>query len=133
MPSERVVPVQEILTSTLCELRFAFLRLSDQTLYPNFKAGEWAAAVTLTPKVDTDLDLRFSLTEKSTIRPKQTNVITWTLGSPGAEIDLKTRRDGSVSYTFHTSDLLKPNPQVDLECDERSMFAPLPGPVSRNL
>ena len=123
MPSEREVPVQDILTSALCELRVAFIRLSDKTLYPNFKAGEWAAAVSLTPKVDTDLDLRFSLTEKSTTALKQSNLIIWTLGSPGTEIDLKTHRDGSVSYTFHTSELLKPNPQADRECSERSRFA----------
>src|SRR5262249_36510752 len=119
---EREVPVQDILTSTLCELRSAFARLSDKALFPSFKADQWAASVTLTPKVDTELDLRYGWTRKGTSKTSHL-IVSWTLGSPGAQADLKTHRDGSVSYAFHTAQLLQSSAEIDLECSERMRIA----------
>jgi hypothetical protein len=112
LPEEGELPVQEIVTSATCELREAFARLADKKRHPNFRADEWAASISLTPKVDTDLGVNFSLTRRFPL-------ITWTLGNPGIELDVRGRRDGSATFVLHSSDLLKKNARADQQCAER--------------
>ncbi|WP_315755841.1 MULTISPECIES: hypothetical protein [unclassified Bradyrhizobium] len=107
LPDEFEMPVQGILHNAVCELHWAFEDLSDPNRFPNFKADQWAAAISLSPKVDVELSARLGLTGKSTTDPKILRYVTWTLGtSPGLEYDVKGHRDGSASFSLHSSQLL---------------------------
>lgn len=126
MPDEREVPVQEIVTTTICELRSTFMRLSDKKAHPGFRADEWGASIQLTPRVDTDVSLKFGMTRKSTLDSKALSFVTWTLGTqPGAELDVRGRRDGSATFVLHSSELVKRNDELDMLCTgrERTMHA----------
>src|SRR5262245_7597853 len=104
-PEERDLPVRQIILHATCELRAAFISLKKSS--PNFKADQWAAAITLTPKVDTETAARFGYTGKSTTDPKVLRFITWTIGTtPGLEIDIKGHWDGGMSFPVHSSQLL---------------------------
>jgi hypothetical protein len=107
LPDEFEMPVQSILRHATCELRWAFEDFADQAKYPKFKADQWAIAISLTPKVDTEVSAKLGVTGKSTIDTKMTRFVTWTLGtSPGLEADFKGHRDGSVAFPIHSSQLL---------------------------
>jgi len=109
LPNEAEMPVQDILTHAVCELRESFGYFKNNgASYPNFKADEWAISITLDPKVDTDLSLKFGMLGKSTIRPAPVHYATWTLGStPGVEFDSKGHREGSVAFPLTSAKLLE--------------------------
>ncbi|WFU26768.1 hypothetical protein QA649_11325 [Bradyrhizobium sp. CB1717] len=118
LPDEFEMPVQGILHNAVCELHWAFEDLSDPVRFPNFKADQWAAAISLSPKVDVELSARLGLTGKSTTDPKVLRYVTWTLGtSPGLEYDVKGHRDGSASFSLHSSQLLFRNGFSLPNCD----------------
>lgn len=126
LPDEREVPVQEIVASTICELRGTFVRLSDKSVHRGFKADEWGISLQLTPRVDTDLSLKLGMTRKSTLNSKALSFLTFTLGTqPGAEVDIRGRRDGSVTFVLHSSELVRRNDDLDGMCAgrDRSMHA----------
>jgi len=110
LPDEFEMPVQGILHNAVCELHWTFEDLADVSRFPNFKADQWAAAISLTPKMDVELSARLGLTGKSTTDPKILRYVTWTLGTtPGLEYDVKGHRDGAVSFSVHSSQLLSRN------------------------
>lgn len=118
LPDEFEMPVQSILHNAVCELHWAFEDLSDHQKFPNFKADQWAAAISLAPKVDVELSARLGYTGKSTTDPKILRYVTWTLGTtPGLEYDVKCHRDGSVSFSLHSSQLLFRNGFNLQNCD----------------
>jgi hypothetical protein len=80
LPDNEEMPVQAILYNAVCELRTAFIALSDKRKYPNFKADQWAASISLTPKVDTEVSARLGATGQPFSNPKSQRFVTWTLG-----------------------------------------------------
>jgi hypothetical protein len=102
LSDEDELPVQDILTHAICELKTAFTQLEST---PGFKAKEWAISISLTPKTDIELAANIGATYKSTFNTKALNFNTWTLGSPGAQFDVKGHRDGSVTFLVHSSQL----------------------------
>jgi hypothetical protein len=106
LPGELEVPVQDILHHAVCELRIAFEILSNKEKYPGFNADQWAVSISLTPKTDTELTANFGATGSSTSNSKAIRFVTWTLGSPGLQFDLKGHRDSAVSFPLHSSQLL---------------------------
>lgn len=110
VPDQYEMPVQDILTHSVCELKTAFERLQR---IKNFHSSEWAVAISLTPRVDTDAQFNIGALGKSTANTKATNYITWVLGSPGGQFDYKGHRDGSVSFLVHSRDLLDGKHLID--------------------
>jgi hypothetical protein len=95
MPPDFLLPVQEIVLHSACELRIALREISVS--HPSFLNHPWAISVTLTPKVDTDSSLRAGLTGKST-SGTASFFNTWSVGSaPGAEYDMKGHTDGAAA------------------------------------
>jgi len=120
LPSESVMPVQEIMLNAVCELRSAFTAVSQDPRFPKFKASEWAAAIVLTPRVDAEVAARLGATGKRSSSTSATRNITWTLGtSPGVELDIKGHRDSAVTFTVHTSQLLDATPKLEEACPQR--------------
>jgi hypothetical protein len=114
LPSNRELPVHEILEHTACELRDAFRSLTLPE-YSRSKAERWLIAVSLTPKVDDQLTLGGSKTWKSTALPSPKQLITWVLGtSPGVQLDAKSQSIGAVTYNMKSAELIRDN---TLYCD----------------
>ena len=119
MPPDFLLPVQQIVLHTACELRFALRDISVS--HPEFLQNEWAIAISLTPKIDTEVSLRAGLTGKSTSSSTKPFFNTWIVGgAPGAEYDMKGHTDGSAAYTMTSTDLLDKNDKHPLECDTSS-------------
>jgi hypothetical protein len=110
LPPDSELPVQQIISNSVCELRDAFLTLSER---PNFRAEEWAGSISLVPKVDTDLNTTFGFSGKATLSP--VHFWNWS-GSPLAGVDVRGHADASATYAFHTSSLLRPDPHLDAVC-----------------
>lgn len=74
-------------------------------------------SIQLTPKVDTDFNTRVGWTGSS--RPTgstKSYFNSWNLGqAPGAGIDIKTWKNGAVTYYVSGKDLL--NPKIKIDCD----------------
>src|SRR5262245_23282848 len=88
MPPDFLLPVQQIVLHSVCELHFALEDIS--TSHPSFLKEPWAISITLTPKIDTEGALRAGLTEKSTSLANSKYFNTWSVGNaPGAEYDFK--------------------------------------------
>ena len=113
------MPVQAIMLNATCELRAAFLDINSNKKYEKFKADEWSINITLTPKVDTQIQGMFGHTGKSTTNKSALEYITWTLGaSPGLRLDLEGHRDGAVSFPIQSRMLLKPKDYPLFGCQE---------------
>jgi hypothetical protein len=107
LPAEEELPVQEIMLNAVCELRTAFFVISRQKKFANFKPGEWAINITLTPKIDTQLYASFGYSGRSTPDKTALRFITWTLGtSPGLRAGAEGHRDGAVTFPLKSSQLL---------------------------
>lgn len=118
MPPDFLLPVQQIVLHTTCELRFALRDIADT--HPSFLKNEWAIAITLTPKIDTEAALKAGLTGKSTSLTKPI-FDTWSVGNaPGAEYDMKGHTDGMASYNLTSTVLLDKHHKYPLECDTAS-------------
>lgn len=111
LPGDFGFPIQEIVRHSACEIRNTFPQLHGLPGFNN--ADEWAVGIVLTPKADTQITGRGGITRRSNLT---TTFESWALGAtPGAGLDLKGHRDGSVTYTFHTRDLLDPTFVIDCE------------------
>jgi hypothetical protein len=107
LPPEAEMPVQEIMMHAVCELRVAFQDMALDKRYASFKAAEWSLNITLTPKVDTQLQMSFGYTGKSTTDKSVLRFVTWTLGtSPGIRVDVEGHRDGAVTFPIRSQQLL---------------------------
>jgi len=104
MPPDYALPVREIILHAVCELRFALQAIEVSN--PDFHADQWAIAITLTPKVDTELSARAGLTGKSSSKTVPF-FNTWAIGgAPGAQYDMKGHKDGTAKYVVHSRELL---------------------------
>lgn len=119
LPDDFYLPIRQILLHATCELRKAFIDLNDPK-YKSFGAPNWLVAVSLTPKADRQITAGAGLTGKSTIDPKRVYFNLWALGStgaPGAQIDVKGHREGYVSFSIHSRDLIN-EAKFPIYCEE---------------
>lgn len=118
MPPDFMLPVQEIVLHSVCELHFALEDIS--VTHPSFLRDPWAISITLTPKVDTEGALRAGLTGRSTSLATAKWFNTWAVGNaPGAQYDIKGHTDGTAVYLTKSTILLdKTRPPVN--CDTSS-------------
>lgn len=111
IPNDYNLPVREILQHTACELRGAFLDLSDPS-HASFGASKWLIAVKLSPKADAEVAGGLGLTGKNTSLANQKYFNNWALGSvgaPGAAGGAKGTRNASITYRMRSKDLLDLN------------------------
>lgn len=121
IPNDYSLPINEILRTSACELRTAFIDLSSDE-YRSFGAANWLLAVTLTPKTNREVTAGVGLTGRNTSDAGRTYFNIWALGStgaPGAQFNLKGHRDSAVSYNIHSRDLLDPS-RFPLHCNKSS-------------
>jgi len=118
LPSEDEMPVQLIMLHTTCELRAAFIALSADPKYKDFKADQWSINISLTPKVDTSLQASLGWTGRTT-NMKALRLWTWTLGtSPGLRGDIEGHRDGAVTFPLSSKQLLDVPKYPLVGCDD---------------
>jgi hypothetical protein len=118
MPPDFMLPVQEIVLHSVCELHFALEDISAS--HPSFLKTPWAISITLTPKIDTEGALRAGLTGKSTSLSNAKFFNTWSVGNaPGAEYDMKGHTDGTAVYLTKSTVLLDKTKQ-SVNCDTSS-------------
>ena len=117
MPDDTSLPVREILQHTACELRYAFLKLSEPQ-YASFKASKWLVSIKLSPKLNSDINGGVGYTGKSTTLSAAKYFNNWAFGSvgaPGAAVDAKGTRDVSITFKTNSKELLS-NPKNQLIC-----------------
>ncbi len=113
LPVDYALPIQEILLHTACELQDAFRYLSQER-YSRFKADQWLISITLTPKVDTNLNVGFGHTRKTSI-PNALRTHTWFIGAaPGVQLDGKGQKSGAITYSIKSQNLIADNTLI---CD----------------
>jgi hypothetical protein len=118
MPPDFLLPVQQIVLHSVCELHFALEDISIS--HPSFLKTTWAIAITLTPKIDTEGALRAGLTGKSTSLSNAKFFNTWSVGNaPGAEYDIKGHTDGTAVYLTKSTILLD-KAKHPVNCDTSS-------------
>jgi hypothetical protein len=118
MPPDFLLPVQKIVLHSVCELRFALRDIAIS--HPSFLKTEWAIAITLTPKIDTEGAFRAGLTGKSTTLPNPKYFNNWSVNGPGAEYDMKGHTDGTAAYLVTSTALLDKENKHPLDCDTSS-------------
>ena len=118
MPPDFMLPIQNIVLHSVCELRFALRDISVS--HPSFTKTEWAISITLTPKIDTEGALRAGLTGKSTSLPNPKYFNNWSVNGPGAEYDMKGHTDGTAVYLVTSAILLDKENKRPLDCDTSS-------------
>ena len=105
------------LLNATCELQHSF-RYLNQSRFKSFKADQWLVAITLTPKVDSDINLAGGFTRKIPGVANALRLTTWVMGTaPGVQLDAKGNRTGSITYNIKSQDLIK---DVSLMCDTDS-------------
>jgi hypothetical protein len=102
LPGETVFPVEEILRTATCDLQNGFKHVSDNK---EFKPDLWLVSVKLAPKAFTDLYGNVGGTRKSVASGLP--MITWTLGTPGANLDIKGTQSGDATFEFKSATLLQ--------------------------
>jgi hypothetical protein len=103
------LPVQEIVLRSACELRDA-LNSIPRYEYKHFDPTKWLIAVTLQPKVDTEITPGFGVTRVIPTTPKAPTITTLSAGaSPGTFFDGKGERLGAVVYNYKSAALMKDN------------------------
>ena len=121
MPPDFMLPIQEIVLHSVCELHFALKEIAVS--HPSFLEQTWSISITLTPKIDTEGALRAGLTGKSSSLSTAKWFNTWSVGNaPGAEYDIKGHTDGTAVYLTKSTKLLeqpKP-PKPPVNCDTSS-------------
>jgi hypothetical protein len=119
MPPDFMLPVQQIVVHSVCELHFALEDISQS--HPSFLKTAWAISVTLTPKIDTEGALRAGLTGKTSSLSSPKFFNTWSVGNtPGAEYDIKGHTDGTAAYLTKSTTLLSKKYRPD-NCDTSSV------------
>ncbi|MEY9706506.1 hypothetical protein ABIF50_009067 [Bradyrhizobium diazoefficiens] len=116
-PDDTSLPVREILQHTACELRYAFVKLSEPQ-YASFKANKWLVAIKLSPKTDSEINGGVGSTGKSTTLSAARYFNNWALGSvgaPGGAVDAKGTRDVSITFKTSSKELIS-NPRNQLIC-----------------
>jgi hypothetical protein len=117
LPYDFALPMQEILLQTACELQSTFRGLSAPE-FTKFNANMWLIAVTLQPKVDTDLAAGIGGTRRVPTDPAALRVATWVIGQlPGAQADYKAERTGGITFDFKSKDLIQ---DTKLPCDRQT-------------
>lgn len=111
---DRSLPLREILEHTACELQGAFRSLTADR-YKRFKAERWLISVKLTPKVDTDLTAGVGASWKNAGTAGK--LVTWTLGTPGVQLNAKGNRTGGITYSINSEKLIA---DTRLKCDRSS-------------
>jgi|SRR5580704_12644703 hypothetical protein len=105
--AELGLPVQEIVLRSACELRDAFNAI-PKSEYKHFNPTKWLIAVTLQPKVDTEITPGLGLSRVIPTTPKAPTVTTLSLGAaPGTFFDGKGERLGAVVYNYKSDALMK--------------------------
>jgi hypothetical protein len=105
-PDDYTLPIKEILQRTACELRTALQDLKNAG--PQFNPSNWLINITLTPRIDTDVNAGLGITSKSTSLAGAKFLSTATLGvSPAGQIDAKGSRSGAVTFAIKSADLIK--------------------------
>lgn len=120
MAPDLTLPIKAITLHATCELRDAlhsFERVPPGTRLPPDFPQHWSMSIQLTPKVDTDLNARIGLTGTTKFPGTAVNHFnTFAVGaSPGAGIDIKTWKNGAVTYYVAGRDLL--NEKIHYDCD----------------
>jgi hypothetical protein len=112
MAPDYSLPLKAIVLHATCELQEALTFFRDQPppgeSLPAGFPEHWSMSIQLTPKVDTDFNARAGLTG-TTKGPGITRPYfnTFSLGtSPGAGVDVKTWKNGAVTYYVSGHDLL---------------------------
>jgi len=116
IPGDRVLPIQEILEHSTCELQDAF-RLLLQERYARFNANSWLVSISLLPKVDNQVVAGAGGTIRSTQQPVSAvkSLITWAIGPPGLQYDSKSQRNSGVTYSVKSRQLIE---DESLICDK---------------
>jgi hypothetical protein len=113
VPPDFALPVQEILLHTACELQGALISL-DTPEFERFKPRQWLITVSLTPKVDTNVNASAGWTRKNPFVGTPVRFVTWAVSGPGLQFDTKGQRTSGVNFTFKSRELIKDN---TLRCD----------------
>src|SRR5262245_53104218 len=114
VPPDLTFPMREILANTACELQSKLRELSDKR-YARFKADSWLITVSLQPKTDYQITPAVGFTRKvPTHLANPVRITTWTVNSPGAQLDAKTERSSGVAFVFKSPALMK---DTSLICD----------------
>ena len=114
MAPDYSLPLKAIILHATCELRDALASFentpSDIRLPPDFP-HHWSMSIQLTPKVSTDFNARIGMTGTTRFPGSTRNHFnTFSLGSsPGAGVDVKTWKNGAVTYYVSGNDLLNRN------------------------
>jgi hypothetical protein len=121
MAPDYSLPLRAIVLHCVCELKDAFKAFDENPdpliTMPDGFPKKWSASIVLTPKVDTDFNARAGLTGTSKGPNSNTFFNTWALGtSPGAGIDFKSNKSGSLTIYVHGKTLL--DPMNKLDCGE---------------
>lgn len=93
----------EILEHATCELQEAFKDLTHNN-FRRFKAENWLISIKINPKIDTDLTATAGYSAKHSGAAGQ--ILTWTLGTPGIQLNAKGNRSGGITYTIQSQKLL---------------------------
>jgi hypothetical protein len=118
MAPDFALPLEAIVLHAACELKgalAAFQNAPSNIKLPKGFPDDWSMSIQLTPKVDTDFNARLGTTGTSK-GPGSTKTYfnTWTLGqAPGAGVDVKTWKNGGVTYYVSGKDLLN----IPIDCE----------------
>jgi hypothetical protein len=113
IPPDPALPLQKIVEHTVCELRSGFR--SVKASYPSAGADKWIIAISITPKVDTEVTASAGVTRKDSLITTAF-FRSWTLGTaPGAQFDMKGHRDSAVNFNVKSAQLLSASSET-LNC-----------------
>jgi hypothetical protein len=125
VPDDYSLPVREILQHTACELQDAFVILSAKE-FSSFNASKWLVAVKLTPKTDSEINAGLGVTGKSTTLSGAKYFNNWafgSVGSPGADVDVKGTRIATITFKLTSKDLLHPKEKLICPVDSPRLHA----------
>lgn len=106
LPPDFALPVREILQASSCELQHAFQHLDRRPEYDRFKPRQWLVTMTLTPKVDTEINPGIGWTHRSPVASDAEKFIKWDFGGPGFQLDAKGERSGTIAYVYISEELI---------------------------
>jgi hypothetical protein len=107
VPPDPALPIKEILAQTACELQQTFISLSRSPNLQRFQAEQWLVNVSITPKVDTDLNGSAGWTRKHPFLGNPSRFTTWAISGPGLQLDAKAERNSGITFTFKSADLMR--------------------------
>lgn len=107
VPPDLALPIKEILAQTTCELRETFISLSRSPTLQRFQADQWLVNVSITPKVNTNVNGSAGWTRRSPFLGNPTRFTTWAISGPGLQLDAKAERNSGITFFFRSSDLMR--------------------------